>query len=107
MSEYHVFISDYVVAEIKRKAPVRFPGQLWRVDNFFQTTRRNITILTTPEKPVKEELSVTDEKDHPIVRAAIYGGIDVILSGDHHLKEAGLVHPIVLSVREFLELHPD
>lgn len=103
---YRVFTSDYVIAEVSRKAKERFPHQGWRVEQFFQRSKYNLTILDTPEETVAEELLVRDNGDRPIVRAAIREGVDIILSGDRDLLEAGLVYPAVFTVHDFLENNP-
>ena len=100
--ECTVFTSDYVLLELKRGAGVRFPGESWRIDRFFRLTKFRILVLDTPELPTKEEELVRDSDDRLIVRAAVHEGIDVILSGDLDLREAGFTYPKVLNAHEFL-----
>ena len=41
-------------------------------------------------------------KDRPILRAAIYAGADILLTGDKDFLEAGIDYPKCLSPAEFL-----
>lgn len=102
--DYLVFTSDYVLQELKGKSEERFPGNSWRIDRFFSLSRFKLSVLETPEIPVNEELLVRDPDDRSIVRAAIYAGVDMIISGDLDLREAGFEHPLVLNANEFLNL---
>lgn len=98
--------SDYVVNELKRNIEKFFPGNLWRVDQFFQSAKYRLTVVDTPENPVEEEVSVRDINDHPIVRAAVTEQADIIISNDKDLKAVSFVKPRVLNVAEFLEWQP-
>ena len=41
-------------------------------------------------------------KDRPILRAAIYAGADILLTGDKDFLEAGIDYPKCLAPAEFL-----
>ena len=58
------------------------------------------------ESTEKLQGKLRDKKDIPVLRDALYHGIDVILTGDKDFLEAELEKPIVFSVNmldEFLE----
>lgn len=95
--------SDYVVNDLKRNIEKYFPGNFWRVDQFFQSAKYRLTVVDTPENRVEEEVSVRDINDHPIVSAAVTEQADIIISNDNDLKAVGFAEPRVLNAAEFLE----
>ncbi len=46
---------------------------------------------------------IRDAKDQPILDAALSGGVDVILTGDKDFHALGLVAPLVLTPRQYLD----
>jgi len=67
-----------------------------------------IDIVPTPDRAVDEAgvRSVRDPQDWPIVRAARAAGVDVIVTGDKDLVDAGLDHPVIQTPAQFLATRP-
>lgn len=54
--------------------------------------------------PAATELVIADPDDQPILDAAVVNGVDIIVTGDRHFHELGLVRPLVLTPRAYLDL---
>ncbi|MBQ3585193.1 MAG: hypothetical protein II964_00635 [Synergistaceae bacterium] len=50
------------------------------------------------------ENMIRDEKDRPLIRAAIREGVDIFITGDKDFLESGITTPQIMSASEFLEL---
>lgn len=48
------------------------------------------------------ELQIRDVEDHPILRAAMEAGADVLLTGDKDFLESGLEKPAIMTPAEFV-----
>ena len=70
--------------------------------NKFLAEARGLQIVDTPEEPVVEETLVRDPADWPIIRAAIFAEVDILLTGDRDLLESGITKPAIMSPAEFL-----
>ena len=78
-------ISQYVVNEVYRVIPEKFPDDVWRMERFFKKASSSLVLVPTPEEPISEELQITHTIDRPILRAAVAAQADILLSGDKHL----------------------
>jgi predicted nucleic acid-binding protein len=48
------------------------------------------------------EKLIRDKNDRPILRAAIFHKVDVIITGDKDFLEAGITNPKAMSAAEFI-----
>lgn len=60
--------------------------------------------MSTPEIIVGNELLIRDVKDRPIIRAALYAGVELLLTGDKDFLESSVDDPQIISVTDFLAL---
>lgn len=95
-------VSTYVIEETRKVISRKFPNDVWQLD-LFLTEARGLRVVKTPEESVPEEDLVHDSADHPIVRAAVSFGADVLLTGDKDLLESGITKPRIMSPAEFLK----
>ena len=60
-------------------------------------------MISTPitDSYESELQKVRDEKDRPILLAALYSGADIILTGDKDLLDADIDYPKIMSPSEF------
>lgn len=100
---YELFLSDYVLGELRRIFTEKFPGELWRIDVFLENIRHRVETVDTPDKPVSQERVVRDDNDWPVVRAAVAVAADILLSCDKDLLEADFDSPRVMDAKEFLK----
>ena len=95
-------VSTYVIEETRKVISRKFPNDVWQLD-LFLTEARGLRVIKTPEESVPEKDLVRDSADHPIVRAAVSFGADVLLTGDKDLLESGITKPRIMSPAEFLK----
>jgi putative PIN family toxin of toxin-antitoxin system len=97
-------VCDYSVDELKRVFNRKFPHMLDRLDKFLSEMLTAVTIVSTPMTVMAGETDIRDEKDRPILRAAIKARADIILSGDKDFLESGIKKPRMVYPAEFLTL---
>jgi predicted nucleic acid-binding protein len=68
---------------------------------------RTAEIIDTPpeDESVGSEMSIADLGDRPILRAAIRADVNILITGDRHFLESGLMHPRILKPAEFLSIN--
>ena len=59
-------------------------------------------MLPSPNCPLIPKESIRDEKDRPILRAALDAGADLFLTGDKDFLESSVTDPRIISVSDFL-----
>ncbi len=93
---------DYVIDELRRKFCEKWPDKMTKLDAFLYTSLAVIDVVKTPEVVVEEEKLIRDEKDRPILRAALDVGADLFLTGDKDFLESSVTDPRIISVSDFL-----
>ena len=101
---YHPVTCDYVIDELRRKFQEKFPDRITELDAFLYASLSTIDLVKTPETAVEDEKLIRDEKDRPILRAALNAGADYFLTGDKDFLESAVKDPRIISVAEFLEM---
>ena len=95
-------ISRYVVDEVLRVVPDKFPDDVWRMERFFKKVSASLIMVATPEAQIPEELQITHAIDRPILRAAVAAQADLLLTGDKHLLNVSIDKPIIMKGADFL-----
>jgi putative PIN family toxin of toxin-antitoxin system len=93
-----LYLTDYVLQELRRIVLQKRPDKAASVDRFLAT--QNYQLLQEAENPSAE---IRDPKDAPILAAAIEGDIDIIISRDGHFLSLDIKHPRVMSAAQYLE----
>lgn len=93
---------DYVIDELRRKFQEKWPNRITELDAFLFSSLSIIEIVKTPESIAEDEKLVRDEKDRPILRAALDAGADLFLTGDKDFLESSIKDPRIISVADFL-----
>ena len=83
-----------------KKAGKRFP----LVQSFTEFVEKTVTIVPIPKNKNPLEEKIRDVNDRPILRAAIYAGVDIILTGDRDFLESGIESPRIMTASDFLDL---
>jgi len=100
-----VVICDYTVAELRKVFRSKFPEQAPRLERFLTDMEPGITVVPTPDSvDVVDIETVRDEKDWPIVRAAVAAEADAVVTGDKDLLHADLIQPHMLTPAQVLHL---
>ena len=96
-------VTDYVIDELRRVFNLKFPEKIGLLEHFLSIALLALEIVPVPVTPIPEEELVRDEKDRPILRAAVAEQVDALLTGDKDLLESGITDPKILRADEFLE----
>jgi putative PIN family toxin of toxin-antitoxin system len=95
-------ICDQNLEELRRVYNRKFPHKLDLLENFLTLALPELEIIPMPVLVIREETSIRDAADRPILRAAIAANVDILLTGDKDFLESGLTHPKILTPAEFL-----
>lgn len=100
-----VVVCGCTITELRDVFAAKFPGDLSSVERFISGMAPGIDIVPTPGSIEGVDVSsVRDPEDWPIVWAAVAAGVDIIVTGDKDLLEAGLARPGMLTPALFLQL---
>ena len=102
VSPYKPVTCDYVIDELHRKFREKWPDRITELDAFLYTSLSVIDVVKTPKTVVEDENLIRDEKDRPILRAALDAGADLFLTGDKDFLESSVSDPRIISVADFL-----
>jgi len=103
VSPYQPVTCDYVIDELHRKFQEKFPDRISDLNEFLDSSLAVIDVVKTPKTAVDDEKLIRDEKDRPILRAALDAGADLFLTGDKDFLESSVTDPRIITVAEFLE----
>ena len=101
---YQPVTCDYVIDELRRKFHEKFPDRITELDAFLYASLSIIDLVKTPETISDDEKLIRDEKDRPILRAALNAGADLFLTGDKDFLESSVTDPRIISVADFLDM---
>ncbi len=79
VSPYQPVTCDYVIDELRRKFREKWPERITELDAFLYTSLSVIEVVKTPETSIADENLIRDEKDRPILHAALDAGADLFL----------------------------
>ena len=99
-----VVVSDYSLDEVRRAVARKFPHKVNELETFLYRILFTAQLVVTQEEEFEDETAVRDIKDRPILRAARHAKVDVLITGDKDLLEAGITDPQIMDHLEFLKL---
>ena len=96
--DYTMVICTHIIDEFRKVVTDKSPKHSAVVDMFF--LRFPYELVYTPQwQPNMPHLR--DEKDKPILAAAILADVDMIVTGDKDFLESGIEHPEIISHVDF------
>lgn len=99
---YVLVLGDYMLSECERIMQEKFPSMILLFHEARLILAKKAEIIPISPYPYAEESLVPDEKDHLILRAALDGNAELLISGDKHFLQAKLTCIKVMSSRQFL-----
>jgi len=102
---FEPLICDYVLDELRCKFQEKFPSKMTELDTFLSVTLKTITMVQTPKEETDAKRKIRDEKDRPILRAALNAGADLFLTGDKDFLESSVTVPKMVNAKDFLTLY--
>lgn len=101
-------VCDYSIDEMRRVFNRKFPHKLPDFERFLSALALSVEIVTTPLEEIEgscnEEQKIRDLNDRPIYRAAIFAGIDCILTGDKDFLDSGITKPKMVTAADFMSM---
>lgn len=98
--QHELCVAAYSIEEAKRILKEKFGSAKEDIDCFFMDYPYSlIDPVVDSGKPL---VKTRDEKDYPILYAAITGQIDVLVTGDNDLFEVKVDRPEVLHPKDYL-----
>ena len=104
MQSFHVVVSDYIIDELYEVVRRKFPSKEKALDGFLSLALSLFEVVKTPEAEEETEFKIRDVDDRPVLRAALYADVDVIVTGDKDFLESALTKPRIMSPSEFLRI---
>ena len=98
---FEAITSDYCLAELKQVFIKKFPHKEDSLNAFLASLIFSIQIERTKANAYEIESIIRDEKDRPVLRAAIESDADLLLTGDKDFLEAKIDHPKAISAIDF------
>jgi putative PIN family toxin of toxin-antitoxin system len=98
--EHELCIASYSIEETMRILSSKFDGIEANVNKFFD--EYPYTLIMSAIDDGAPLVKIRDEKDYPIIHAAITGQIDVLLTGDKDFFDVKVDRPEILSPLDFL-----
>lgn len=102
LSDYEIFVSQYVCAEFNEKLKLKWPDKADRLISIFH--KMNFNFCPSTDEVLGE---VRDKKDVPVLSDAIFNKVDILLTGDKDFLESSITNPMIYSpamMCEFLGL---
>ena len=96
--DYTMVICTQIVDEFRKIVTEKSPKHNAAVDALF--TKLPYELVFTPEWQSNMP-QLRDEKDKPILAAAILADVDMIITGDKDFLESDIEHPIIISHVDF------
>ena len=101
-----MIVSELNIEEVVNNVLAKFPEKKQVLDVFLEYLQYTATIVPVPKTATEIEKKIRDEDDRPILRAAIFANVDVIVTGDKDFLEADIEWPLIMSPAEFVSYYP-
>ena len=98
---HHLILCDYVLEELRLVVSRKFQAKKAALEKFFSSLRFEL-INTHEDEDYGDIPSVRDNKDTPILAAAIKNNADVFITGDKDFLVLDIARPQIISMTEFL-----
>lgn len=102
---YRGLVCEQNIDEMRRIFNRKFPKKLQALDNFLSLALLTLEVVPTPIEAYTSEEMIRDANDRPILRAALYAKVDIILTGDKDFLKSGFKNPQIMSAAEFIQLN--
>jgi len=83
---------------------MKFPSRADELELFLHRILLTIDKISTPTDNIEDESKIRDIDDRPILRAAVEGNADILITGDKDLLEADISNPRIVTSAEFLNM---
>jgi putative PIN family toxin of toxin-antitoxin system len=99
---YQALICEQSLEELRHVFNRKFPDKVHVFESFVAAALSAVEIVPVPPLPHPNESQIRDINDHPILRAAIHYGADILLTGDKDFLESSVTNPKIMTAAAFL-----
>lgn len=99
--KHNLILSSFVIEELMGVVQRKFTGKKEAVDRFL--SKFPYEMVYTPKEMRQDLFKIRDEKDYPILYAAIIEDVDVLITGDKDFTDIEIEKPEILTPAQFLE----
>ena len=97
---HQMILCDYVLEELRLVVERKFPSKSTELEYFFHTLRFEL-IHVSDNADCKDIPSVRDQKDTPILAAAIQHTVDIFITGDKDFLVLDVDRSQIMNMTEF------
>mgnify|MGYP000845725728 CR=1 FL=1 len=98
-------ICEQNVDEIRRIFNRKFPQKIQALEAFLSLALLTLEVIPIPIEENCLEEKIRDVNDRPILRAAIYAKVDILLTGDKDFIESELHTPKIMTASDFIKMN--
>ena len=100
-AEYMIVLSNTIIDEVKRVVSVKFADRSPCFEKFL--AKLTYEYAYVPEKAIEDsKLKISDPDDKHILVSAVFGGADVLITGDKHFFERKYDEIEILTPSDFM-----
>ena len=98
---HKLILCNYVLEELRLVVERKFPSKSTALEEFFYTL--HFELVHVSDNTGREDIpSVRDQKDTPILEAAIQHNVDIFITGDKDFLVLDIGKPQIMNMTEFL-----
>lgn len=97
-SKHDLILSTYILDELRRTVKNKFPAKTVVIEKFI--SKINYELLEPNETL---SIGIRDSNDLPILKSALGGSVDVLITGDKDFLALNLKHPRIMSPSDFFD----
>ena len=101
--DYEVYTSKYCLEELRRNYIKKISSDVRLLDIFINYLLESVSLADEVNDESALELLIRDQKDKPILRAAINCNADLLITGDRDFLDSPIIRPKSIKPREFFE----
>ena len=101
LGHYKVITCDYVLDELYRNILKKFPNKINALKNFYKVFKSSIKVIKINSNISNFPLKLRDEKDIPVLKAAIVSKSDILITGDKDFLESGIKDIKIITASQF------
>lgn len=98
-SRQDIYLSSYVVKELKDVVKRKFPTKCKTIDTFL--LRLNYTLVYTPDDIDESLFAIQDMKDYPVLYTAMLENMDILITGDSDFNDLEIDRPEIMTLADY------
>ena len=98
-SRQDIYLSSYVVKELKDVVKRKFPTKCKTIDTFL--LRLNYTLVYTPDDIDESLFAIRDMKDYPVLYTAMLENMDILITGDSDFNDLEIDRPEIMTLADY------